>query len=76
MANHNDHNGWVDERLRSLDGPRTAQANAGQARARLRERQDATCEQRAGAYGCSLSLAWCFLRSCRCLGRVPRLSVC
>jgi hypothetical protein len=42
MANHNDdHNGWVDERLRSLDGPRSAHANAGQARARLRERHDA-----------------------------------
>jgi hypothetical protein len=43
MANDNDdQNGWVDERLRSLDGPRGAQPNASQARARLRERQDAT----------------------------------
>src|SRR5438067_1240126 len=43
MANHNDdRNDWVDERLRSLDAPRTRQANVGQARARLRERQDAS----------------------------------
>ncbi len=42
MANHNDdHHDWVDERLRSLDGPRGAQPNASQARVRLRDRHDA-----------------------------------
>ena len=69
MANHNDdHHGWVDERLRSLDGPRGAQPNASQARARLRERHDATvraARRRAwmlavtgGALLAVLSLPW------------------
>jgi hypothetical protein len=43
MASHDDdRNGWVDERLRSLDGARGTPTDAGQARARLRERHEAT----------------------------------
>ena len=42
MANHHDdRTGWVAERLRSLDGARSETPDAGQARARLCERQDA-----------------------------------
>jgi hypothetical protein len=42
MANHNDDaDGWVDDRLKTLDTPNGFQPNASQARARLRERRDA-----------------------------------